>query len=115
MIDGMQGKRYQQRLEELDLYSLEKRRRRGDLIEAFKIIKGIDHIKGFFELSDNNTTRGHNLKLKKHRARLLSRYYFLNQRVVNDWNCLPGEIASLNSVSEFKRLIDRVAPLQSMT
>src|SRR5215813_7885982 len=114
-MDGMQGKSYQQRLEELDLYSLEKRRRRGDLIEAFKIIKGIDHINGFFELSDNDTTRGHNLKLKKHRAHLLNRYYFLNQRVVKDWNCLAGEIESISTVKEFKGLIDRMAPLQSMT
>ena len=40
MIDGFADKDYNDRLKELSLTTLEMRRKRGDLIEAFKIIKG---------------------------------------------------------------------------
>ena len=42
MIDGFADKDYNYRLKELGLATLETRRKRGDLIEAFKIIKGFD-------------------------------------------------------------------------
>ena len=39
MIDGFADKDYNDRLKELSLTTLKARRKRGDLIEAFKIIK----------------------------------------------------------------------------
>ena len=42
MIDGFADKYYNDRLKELDLTTLETRRKRGELIEAFKIIKGFE-------------------------------------------------------------------------
>ena len=47
--------------------TLQYRRLRGDMIEAYKIINGIyGHkvVTGFFELSDVEQTRGHNKKLR---------------------------------------------------
>ena len=40
MIKGMKGKSYEKRLQKLNLWSLEQRRNRQDLIEVFKICKG---------------------------------------------------------------------------
>ena len=44
MIDGFADKDYNDRLKELSLTTLETRRKRGDLIEAFKIIKGFEDV-----------------------------------------------------------------------
>ena len=114
LIGSMRGKNYLQRLGQLGMYSLNKRRRRGDLIEAFKIIKGKEFISYLFEIDHNSRTRGHNLKLKKTRSRLHLRHYFFSQRVVNDWNMLPREINDLNTVREFKHFIDGVPPISIM-
>src|SRR5215813_3902932 len=93
LMEGLQGKDYKDRLKELKMYSLEKRRKRGDLIETFKIIKGKDIISGMFEKDNNDRTRGH--KLRKTRANLQLRYYFFNTRVINDWNYLPADIGTI--------------------
>ena len=43
IIPRLRNKPYEKRLE-LNLYSLSKRRLRGDLIEVFKIVSGFDNI-----------------------------------------------------------------------
>ena len=45
----------------LNMYSLERRYIRGDLIEGYKMFNGLDNIKveDFFELDRNDRTRGH--------------------------------------------------------
>eukprot|EP00061_Rhincodon_typus_P010496 g34836.t1 len=50
MLLGMEGLNYKERLDRLRLYSLEHRRLRGDLIELYKIMRGIDKVnsKGLF-------------------------------------------------------------------
>ena len=44
MIDGFADKDYSDRLKELGLTTLETRRKRGNLIEAFKILKGFEDV-----------------------------------------------------------------------
>ena len=44
LIPGMAGLSYEERLSGLGLYSLEFRRVRGDLIETYKILTGLDKI-----------------------------------------------------------------------
>lgn len=42
MLPGLEGLSYREKLSWLGLYSLEHGRMRGDLIEMYKIIRGID-------------------------------------------------------------------------
>jgi len=42
MLPGMESRSYEERLRVLGLFSLERRRMRGDLIEVYKMIRGIE-------------------------------------------------------------------------
>jgi len=92
IVKGLKKLPYETRLKRLVLYSLERRRLRGDLIETFKILTGKEHIdpSTFFRLADVTTgLRGHSLKLFKLRCRTTVRQNFFSQRIVNEWNKLP--------------------------
>ena len=45
MIPGLKKLKYEERLRELNLWTLEDRRVRADLIEVFKIVRGVSSIK----------------------------------------------------------------------
>ena len=44
MVPGMRGLEYEEKLERLNLMTLEERRNRSDLIEMFKISRGLSAI-----------------------------------------------------------------------
>ena len=58
--------RYEERLNSLGLYSLGFRRMRGDLIEVYKILKGIDkvNVDQMFHLMGQFRTRGDRYRLR---------------------------------------------------
>ena len=69
LVPEIKDLRYEERLEALNLPTLEYRRKGGDLIQMFKLIHGIDD----FDISklasfNDNTTRGHTLKLNEPRC-----------------------------------------------
>ena len=109
MIEGQQGKAYEQRLSDLGLFSLERRRVRGDLIEVFKIKKGLLGISAgdFFTEAPHRVTRGHEYKLMKQHCRLNIRANFFSNRIVNRWNKLPEELINLSNVQAFKKALDK--------
>jgi hypothetical protein len=108
MISGFARFDYTERLRRLNLFSLERRRERGDLILTYNIFKSNIDIQPsiFFEMSNFAATRGHDLKLFKPRARTRRRAMCYSQRIVTNWNKLLPEIIAAPSVSTFKRLID---------
>ena len=65
MIDGLADKDYNDRVNELGLTTLETRCKKGDLIQAFKIIKGFEDVNSelfCFPLAINTAhLRGHDL------------------------------------------------------
>ena len=108
MIYELKNKSYEDRLAETRLTTLEERRIRGDLIETFKMIKGLSNVdyRDFFTIVSKNKTRGHSLKLEKPRARLDLRKYSFSHRVVNEWNKLPEHVVKAESVNTFKNRYD---------
>ena len=96
-------------MRECKLFSLERRRLRGDMIQVFKIIKGIDkiNIEDIGWKINKRRTRGHNLKILKQRCRLDIRKHFFTQRIVSFWNELPAPIVALSTVEGFKKALDK--------
>ena len=77
MIHGTEHLFYEDRLRELELFSLEKRRLQGDLIVTFKYPEG-SFRKGdrLFSRICDNRTRGNSFKLREGRFRLDIRKVF---------------------------------------
>ena len=109
MINECKGLKYEDRLLVTGLVTLEERRNRGDMIEVFKMIKGIDRVsyEDFFKIDTTGKTRGHKYKLVKSRSRLEIRRNFFSQRIVNTWNRLPAEVVEAESVNCFKNRYDK--------
>ena len=117
MIEECRGCDYEKRLKIVGLTTLETRRVRADLIEVYKILHGQDKVNEelFFERVvktdeggfSGNVTRGHSLKLFKRRFRLDVAKYSFGNRVVDNWNHLPGDIVHAESLNAFKGRLDK--------
>nr|VZI43465.1 unnamed protein product [Spirometra erinaceieuropaei] len=65
---------------------------RGDLLQAFRIVKGLGcslAFEDFLEFDTTTNLRGHLLKLRTQQARLDVRKFSFSVRVVKPWNELP--------------------------
>lgn len=92
----------------LQLHSLKGRRIRGDLIQVFKIMNGLDNLSvdTFFSFSDSSVTRNSEGKMFVKHRNTNKRAYCFSNRVVKLWNSIPNEVKCTNNINKFKNFLD---------
>jgi len=111
MVEGFRKLDYEERLQRLGLTTLEQRRKRGDLIETYKLLTGkekIDYQQFFEKNTSRYNLRGHSMKLKQKQCSRDVRKNFFSLRVVSSWNTLPQHVIEATTTNSFKNRLDRI-------
>ncbi|XP_065675757.1 uncharacterized protein LOC136091965 [Hydra vulgaris] len=109
-IESLKGICYEERRKVLGLPTLQERRRRGDLIEIFKILNSTEYIRFEEPLSFYNSMSRycHNKRLHRQYTKKFCSYYYLTNRVVGDWNLLSQDAIDSVNKNTFKNRIDKI-------
>ena len=110
-------KKYEDRLRDAGLTTLKERRRRGNAIEAFKTLKGINNVmeedlfdivdeaarptRANTEVTEEGERRRENV-LRNENARLEIRRNWFNVRAAREWNEIPESVRNASSTNAFK-------------
>ena len=123
MVTNLGAGSYEEKLKKAGLTSLKERRKRGDLIEAYKTLNGINRVEKekWFSIQEadlhqetranstveeGQTTKKENV-LVQERSNLEVRRNFYTVRVVSQWNLLPEKVKNQESLNAFKNSLDK--------
>ncbi|VDM00465.1 unnamed protein product [Schistocephalus solidus] len=110
LVRGRSCLPYETRLSNLDLFPLDLRQLRGDLIQFFRMLRVQDCCLAsgdIFDLATSTNLRGNLIKLRVAGARLDARKVFFSNRAIKAWNALLAGIIMSPSVDTFKRNFDQ--------
>ena len=118
---GLSGS-YEEKLKSVGLTTLSERRLRGDMIQTFKVMHGIDDVdastwftrvgechqrtRQAVEVRDDGEVV-QELNLIKPKCKLEVRRNFFSCRVVDPWNLLPSDVQGAADVDVFKERYDK--------
>ena len=108
MISGLTSRSYEGRLKELNLWTLEKRRKMFDIVQVHKIVNKVGNVEcglKFVQDRVNIATRIQSdpLNLVRSRCNLEVRRNFFSERVVDGWNIIPTDIKHTADTKKFKK------------
>ena len=96
-----------------NLTTLEERRTRGDAIETYNLLNGLENVDAnqFFKVireGPSLRTRSHPLKLVTQYARTEKRCNFFSIRAVKIWNKFPRDVILADNLNTFQIQYDNI-------
>ena len=93
----------------MGIQELKVRRIRGDLIEKFKIQRGLDMVRWAVEPMCVDGIGGKRRQCRREIVKGCDqRHNFFNNRIANYWNSLPDTAVNVHSTNAFKKEIDSI-------
>jgi hypothetical protein len=109
MVSGLAATVYEERLKELGIWTLKKRRVMFDLVQMYKIAHKTGQVKTSIKMyrdtEGRQSTRLQSdpLNIIKPRSNHEVRRNFFTVRIADQWNAVPSEIKNASNVTKFKR------------
>ena len=104
MVTELRGMSYEMRLKKLGLTSLETRRKRGDLIQIYKIIKGLEEVDWGMNIGRNRPELAHRYQIQSESCgKCTLRGDFLPNRTATTWNLLPSVVVIGRQLMDTRR------------
>ena len=113
MVSGLKSKTYHEPLKEVGLTTLEDRRKRGDMIEVWKVVHNKEDVETSTWLTmtgdrgvqrTRQTNDQFHIQLPQFKSDLRKNFWSI--RVVENWNALPAELRAAESINSFKNQYD---------
>ena len=107
MVLELRGLEYEERLRRLGYTNLELRRKRGDLIQLYKVSKGLEEVDLGVNMGRGIGGRSHTHQIVREDCRNCNlRGRFLPNRTATTWNLLPPSVVDAVTVNGFKSGLD---------
>ena len=108
LIPALKRISYEERMNQMGITSLEVRRRRGDLIQIFKIFNEFEKVNLIEspKFLHSNRLQEHSMRYTREITTHDFRHNFLLNRSANFWNNLPKKAIESENTDKFKAEID---------